>query len=99
MRAVQLPLEHRKNIYLVFKESLNNALKYAGATTISIGIDITGNKIQLLVQDDGKGFDPAIVKNGNGLKNLYARAAEIGGEIKITAAAGKGTIIILTCSC
>jgi two-component sensor histidine kinase len=98
IRSIQLPLEHRKNIYLIFKEALNNALKYAGAATISIGIDITGTKIQLLVQDDGKGFDPATVKNGNGLKNLYARAAEIGGEIKITAAENKGTTITLTCS-
>jgi ligand-binding sensor domain-containing protein/two-component sensor histidine kinase len=98
MTSIQLPLEHRKNIYLIFKESLNNALKYAGATIINIAIDSKGNKIQMLVQDDGKGFDPSTVKNGNGLKNLYARAAEIGGEIKITAAENKGTTIILTCS-
>jgi ligand-binding sensor domain-containing protein/two-component sensor histidine kinase len=98
VRSIQLPLEHRKNIYLVFKESLNNALKYAAANSISIFIDIVDNKINLTIADDGKGFNAATVKNGNGLKNLYARAAEIRGEIKIITAENKGTIITLTCS-
>jgi ligand-binding sensor domain-containing protein/signal transduction histidine kinase len=98
IKNIQLPLEHRKNIYLIFKESLNNALKYAAANSISIFIGIVDNKINLTIADDGKGFNAATVKNGNGLKNLYARATEIHGEIKITAAEDKGTSIALTCS-
>lgn len=98
MKMIILPLEHRKNIYLVFKEALNNALKYAEAKTICISIDHAGHTVHLAVEDDGRGFDTAIVKKGNGLKNITARVSEIGGTLKIISSENAGTKIELLCS-
>ena len=96
IKSLRLPLEHRKNIYLIFKESLNNALKYSCAKNIMVSVGKNGNEIILTIQDDGKGFNPETVKKGNGLKNLYTRATEINGQIKIISAENKGTTIELT---
>lgn len=91
-----LPLEIRKNVYLVFKEAVNNAVKYseAGNLWVSIYYD---NGVTLLVRDDGKGFDETLIRPGNGLKNLQVRAREIGGELHLQSAPGSGTIIRLSC--
>ena len=56
IKSISLPLEHRKNIYLIFKEALNNALKYAAASTISIFIGNNGNKINLVIRMMEKGL-------------------------------------------
>jgi ligand-binding sensor domain-containing protein/signal transduction histidine kinase len=62
--AWQLPLEHRKNIYLIFKESVNNAVKYAGAANIWVQLARQGKTISLTVKDDGKGLQPRNGKAG-----------------------------------
>jgi signal transduction histidine kinase/ligand-binding sensor domain-containing protein len=92
-----LPLEHRKNIYLVFKESVNNAVKYAAAKNIHVQLSCNGKKITLLVMDDGKGFDAALIRPGNGLKNLQLRAAEIKGILTVQTSPGKGVAVQLSC--
>jgi signal transduction histidine kinase/ligand-binding sensor domain-containing protein len=95
MADIQLPLEHRKNIYLIFKESVNNAVKYAGAQNIWVSLALQGKTITLMVKDDGKGYDPATVRPGNGLKNLRLRATEIGGTLSIAVETGKGVEVRL----
>jgi signal transduction histidine kinase len=97
MAAVHLPLEHRKNIYLIFKESVNNAVKYAGAKNIWVQLHTNGKKLTLLIKDDGMGYDPATVRPGNGLKNLSLRAKEIGGQLTVTTALSKGVEVQLVC--
>lgn len=97
IRKLRFTLEQRKNIYLIFKESVNNALKYSMANNITVTIGRYGIKMELMIRDDGKGFDPGTVKMGNGLKNLYARTKEIKGQITIISAEYKGTTIKLTC--
>jgi signal transduction histidine kinase len=94
---INLSLEHKKNIYLIFKESLNNALKYAGAKHISVSIELTGSTIRLMIKDDGKGFDLKEVRKGNGLKNIQARSLEIGASLLLTSEPGKGTNVELSC--
>jgi len=93
-----LPLEYRKNIYLIFKEAVNNAVKYADARNIRVALNLQNRQLSLVVKDDGKGFDETTVKKGNGLKNLCIRTAEIKGTINIDATEGKGTTIFLKCS-
>jgi ligand-binding sensor domain-containing protein/two-component sensor histidine kinase len=88
-----LSLEQRKNIYLIFKEALNNALKYSDCRTISVSLTSTNHHIELKVADDGKGFNIQNGKKGNGLKNMELRAAEINSKLKITTSEGKGTSI------
>jgi signal transduction histidine kinase len=95
---INLTLELKKNIYLVFKESLNNALKYADAGQIVVSIQLTGNTIQLMIKDDGKGFDLQNVRKGNGLKNMQARSAEINATCQLVTEPGKGTSVEMTCA-
>lgn len=77
--------EYRRNIFLAFKEALNNLLKYAEATEVSIVVETTDDQLSILVQDNGKGFDPALLQNssGNGLRNMQSRMSDIGGTCQI----------------
>lgn len=97
LNAMIFPLEYRKNIYLIFKEALNNALKYAEAGDIYVSVNRKGTHVNLVVQDNGKGFDTATEYTGNGLRNLQFRAREIHGNLKIISCCRKGTTISLDC--
>jgi signal transduction histidine kinase len=93
--AIRLTLEQRRNIYLIFKEALNNALKYAGASNIRINFAEYGKAWQLIIADDGIGFETSQQNTGNGLKNMQKRAKEIDGQLYIESTVGKGTSINL----
>ncbi len=88
--------DQRRNIYLIFKEAMNNATKYSECSEISVHMELVRSKLILEIKDDGKGFDPQTVQAGNGLTNMRQRAAEIGGELVIKAAPGSGVQILLT---
>ena len=90
-------IEVRRNIYLIFKEALNNALKYANCSTIRIEVEQKRNGFSLALCDDGTGFDPGAVLQGNGLGNMKERAKEVGGTLTIQAATGKGCTVQLWC--
>ncbi len=90
-------MTQRKNIYLIFKEALNNTAKYAEATHVSVHISYLNKQLQMLIRDNGKGFDTETVKRGNGLKNMQKRAQEIKGHLSIVSAPLAGTEIKLMC--
>ncbi len=92
-----LPMDIRKNVYLVFKEALNNAFKYAGATHITVAIAEGEGLLRMQIKDNGKGFDTAGPRAGNGLSNMRKRAAQAGGELLINSAPGQGTEILFNC--
>ncbi|HKC35720.1 MAG TPA: triple tyrosine motif-containing protein [Chitinophagaceae bacterium] len=102
LNQLQLSMEQRRNIYLIFKEALNNALKYAACKNLRIELIKENHLLILSVKDDGKGFNEMIVaenrRGGNGLKNMRHRAAEINGELKIDTEENKGTHILLKTS-
>jgi len=98
-----LTMDKRKNFYLIFKEAVNNAIKYSGAKLISSTIAVNGNSLQLRVTDDGVGFNPAAEINagnsslsGNGLHNMQKRAHEMQGKLDLQSGPDKGTTIVLT---
>ena len=72
---------------------MNNAFKYAGCNNIYYNLSTNGYKWRLKIQDDGVGFIPVENKEGNGLKNMQARADEIGARFNIQSQPGIGTII------
>lgn len=92
---VPLPMETRRNIFLIIKESVNNLIKYSECTEASIRACYEMGDLRFTVKDNGKGFDPAKLTNRNGIKNLKARAKQINAEITIHSAPGKGTEITL----
>lgn len=81
---VKLTNLQRRNLFLVTKETLNNALKYADASHISLSMAIKESKISFLISDNGKGFEiEKIRRTANGLKNMKSRMTEIGGSFEI----------------
>lgn len=81
----------KRDLFLLLKEALNNALKYAQATHIAVRLRTDDQGYRMSVQDDGVGFDPAIGRaGGNGLANMRARCAALGAELRITASPGQG---------
>jgi signal transduction histidine kinase len=82
----------RKNVVLITKEAINNAVKYSQASTISIALNIRQNNIYLTIKDNGIGFLAAEQK-GNGIANMKKRAEELKGDFNIVSAANEGATI------
>jgi len=91
----ELSIQQRKSIYLISKEALNNAIKYSNCKNIFYTIQLNDQQPALSIKDDGKGFVINETSTGNGLANMKARANEIGANLQINTAAGKGTEIVL----
>jgi hypothetical protein len=92
--AMDLDVEARRNIYLIFKESVNNVLKHSQCKSMEIKLLVEDGFMTLIVADDGVGFDMEAVQRGHGLDNLEKRAQDIGGKVEISAAPGQGTKIV-----
>ena len=93
--GTELALEFRRNVFSIFKEALHNIVKHSQATQVEIRINLAGEVMEMIISDNGRGFDPATGSSGNGVANLRRRAEEIGGTIEIESGAGKGTRIVL----
>lgn len=88
-----LPMELRRNLYLMAKEAINNIAKYSLATSVEVQLEQDGDDLKMSIMDNGKGFDLQNHHVGNGLRNMRSRARQAGGEINIESSAGTGTII------
>lgn len=96
-RNFRLPMDMSRNLIMIFKEALNNCLKYAHARNVTLEVTLRNkNVLQLVLKDDGDGFDIQTIKKGNGLINMNTRAERLGGKLYIDSRIGKGTIINLT---
>ena len=93
---INLPMEVRKNLYLIFKEATNNLVKYAQANKAKFAITGEKNNLMMMIRDNGKGFDVNNISEGNGLKNMKRRAEEIGAKLVIDSFPGNGTTIQLS---
>lgn len=91
----RLTINQRRNLYLIFKEAVTNAAKYADCTEVKLYIGLSKNLLQMTITDNGKGFDPAQAQNGNGLNNMHKRAVEIGGALTIDSQPAVGTTVQL----
>lgn len=97
--ARPLPPDLRHNIFLIVKESLTNTLKHAAAREVHIHARASGNSLEIIVQDDGQGFDPAAPPGDgqrNGLGNMQRRAKALNADLAVQSAPGKGTTVKLT---
>jgi len=92
--SIYLPLAQRNNLFLIFKEGVNNLAKYSHCTQAIISIKIEQNKILMKIEDNGIGFVPgANPSRGNGLNNMKKRAEESGALLEISSSEGNGTSI------
>ncbi|MEO6692612.1 MAG: ATP-binding protein, partial [Saprospiraceae bacterium] len=95
LAKLKLPMEVRKNLYLIFKEATNNMVKYAGASKAMFTIKEEKNNLIMMIRDNGQGYDMNKLTEGNGIKNMKKRAEEIGGKLLIESFPGRGTSIQL----
>ncbi len=93
LTTAKIGMQHRRDLYLVFKESINNIYKHAAASNVRIHISMAEQKLFLQIEDDGKGFDIPGESHRNGLKNLQSRIANHKGKISIESRPGSGTTI------
>lgn len=95
---LKISMAQRKNIYLIYKEAVINAFKYAQCDTIEVKLSKTPSGLQLMIKDNGVGFNTQdalddFSMGGNGIKNMQLRADELKGKLIITSAIGEGTSV------
>lgn len=84
-------------LYRVVQELLNNALKYAKASTISVQLLREGGELNVMLEDNGVGFDTKVIKTSTGIgwQNMYSRVEMLGGAIEVDSHPGHGTTVII----
>ncbi len=93
LNELKLEPDSRKHLLLIFKEAMNNCLKYSEAQNADLEVLIENETIQIVFKDNGKGFEIEGVSKGYGLKNMENRAEKIDGQFKILSKNGSGTEI------
>ncbi len=93
-----LSLVKRQHVFLIIKELINNTLKYASATTISISIRHEFNAVNIFYHDNGTGTDLDKLSKGNGLKNIKERVAEMDGHMQVYSTPNDGFTIQINIS-
>ena len=96
---IPLSADRRHHFFLVFQESLNNVVKHAAATEVSITAELKNSELVLAIQDNGRGFvhqqELESVQMGNGLNNMKDRMHNVGGQFECESQTGFGTTIRL----
>jgi len=90
---VQLAPDEQIEVFRIVQEGLANARKHAGARHADVRIRLRGDERVVSVIDDGSGFDDETVSAGQGLRNMKARSASIGGGFRVRSQPGRGTAL------
>jgi len=87
----------RRQVFLVFKESLHNAARHSGCTEVDLKLSVTGGWLELSIADNGRGFDLQHTgqRHGHGLISMRRRSEHLGGDLAVDSAPGRGTTIRL----
>lgn len=95
LEHLKLPMDERRNLVLLFKEALTNALKHANCDEILLSFAITKSGYEIRLADDGAGMETVDFQRGNGFSNMKKRAELIGGILKIFSQPGQGLVLAL----
>lgn len=87
--------EVRHELLMIVKETLNNIVRHADATEVEFQLHVTGQTLEIRIEDNGKGFDSSADPSGHGLRNRAARLQKIGGSCEIESRSGVGTIVLV----
>jgi signal transduction histidine kinase len=85
----------RRQVFLIFKESLHNMARHSGCTEVEIRLRLENHSLHLAIADNGKGFDAEQIEGGHGLASMAARARRLGGSLAMDSAPGRGTSLRL----
>jgi ligand-binding sensor domain-containing protein/two-component sensor histidine kinase len=99
-KDVPLGADLRREVYLIFKECINNLVKHSDCTEAAVVFSVTGPWLVVSITDNGKGFEPSSNGNshgmgGHGLASMQRRAHALGGSLQIDSGAGRGTSVTL----
>ncbi|MFC4262746.1 ATP-binding protein [Ferruginibacter yonginensis] len=92
--TIFVPNQHKRSIYLLVKEALNNIAKHSQAQHAALLFTHTNKQLSIVIKDDGKGINQANIDKRNGIKGMHQRATEIGAQVFIDSSS-KGTTITL----
>jgi signal transduction histidine kinase len=92
---LDLSMEHRQHLYLIMKESINNLVKHAMATSAIIRINYEHGLLTIVIADNGKGFALESIREGNGLRSIRKRSSNLGAALAIESTAGHGSKVSL----
>jgi ligand-binding sensor domain-containing protein/signal transduction histidine kinase len=88
--------EVRREVFLVFKEAVNNIARHSGCKTVEASLKSERGTLTLRLQDDGQGFNEAASNHGQGLESMRRRAEKLGGRVEMISQPGAGATVILT---
>ncbi|HEX6464730.1 MAG TPA: ATP-binding protein, partial [Vicinamibacterales bacterium] len=94
-RDLRLSVDTRRDVYLIFKEAINNAARHSGCSRVHVSLQSDNACLVLSVADDGAGFDPASEDEGNGLASMRSRAERLGARFGVRSQFGEGTTVQL----
>lgn len=94
--SLPVPMDVRRNLFLIAKEAMNNAAKYSECTEAIIDFAYSHPVLKMTITDNGKGFDTTKEYGRNGLRNMQYRGEKIGGKVAIRSTIGKGTTVTFT---
>jgi ligand-binding sensor domain-containing protein/signal transduction histidine kinase len=90
-QGIKVGANHRREVYLLFKEGVNNLVKHSLCMSAEIEMRLELETLFLEISDDGRGFALEEASQGNGLQSMAERSRSLGGEMEIRTAKGKGT--------
>src|SRR5262249_52520689 len=93
-RQLKVGADVRRQLFLIFTECINNVVRHSGCSRAEIELTLDGGSVVLTIKDNGEGFDPARVVEGNGLGNMRQRAAAMSGRFQVESGPGGTTIKI-----
>ncbi len=83
------------SIYRIIQELLSNVLKHAKATEVTISLTRNDGNLNIIIEDNGKGFDTNMNYEGIGLKNILSRVEKLNGQVKFDSVIDRGTTVII----
>ncbi len=92
---VALGVDLRRQVFLIFKECINNIARHSGATQVDIVFTMSGSWLRLTIHDNGRGFDPRQPNSGHGLASMTDRATALRGTARIESVPGAGATVSL----
>jgi signal transduction histidine kinase len=101
LKGDRLPAVVETALFRVAQEAVTNVVRHAGASRIDVLVERRGDRVVVVVEDDGVGFDPKGAPNGKhfGLVGMRERAEALGGALAIESATGKGATVVVEVIC
>ena len=95
--GISLPADFRREMFLVFKESVNNIARHSGCSSAEVVLELDGSRLTLTVSDNGVGFEKTQngTEPGHGLASMAERARRLGGDLTISSSPGAGARVTL----